>query len=246
MFTGEHFIWIALCAAFIAAMTLISHKRNWSLRRAGCVMTGICIVSEVSKIMSNMQASPYGGMVLDPLSLPFHLCSLMIFAVAYITFGREGRGKQALVDFMAVMGTLGSFCAIMIPTNGTDFTQIDAYQCFVYHAGLLWFSLYLLISGRARLGGRALLRNLGLLTGLAFGMLYVNGALSAYGTNFMYLVRPPMEGLPYLNLAQGWYVYFLRLMALGAALVTLFHLPFLLHARKKRAEAMQKETTAAR
>ena len=24
MFTGEHFIWIALCAAFIAAMTLIS------------------------------------------------------------------------------------------------------------------------------------------------------------------------------------------------------------------------------
>ena len=82
MFTAEHFIWIALCAAFIAAMTLISRRRNWSLRRAGCVMTAICIISEVSKIMSNMQASPYGGMVLDPLSLPFHLCSLMIFAVA--------------------------------------------------------------------------------------------------------------------------------------------------------------------
>ena len=245
MFTGEHFIWIALCAAFIAAMTLISRKRNWSLRRAGYVMTGICIVSEVSKIMSSMEVSPYGGMTLAPWALPFHLCSMMIFAVAYITFGREGRAKQTLIDFMAVMGTLGSFCAIMIPTNGTDFTQIDAYQCFVYHAGLLWFSLYLLISGRARLGGRALLRNLGLLTGLAFGMLYVNGALSAYGTNFMYLVRPPMEGLPYLNLEQGWYVYFLRLMALGAALVTLFHLPFLLHARKKRAEDPEKKPTAA-
>ena len=231
MFTMQHLLWIGLCAVMIAA---------------GMVMTAICALSEVSKVLSNMVESPAGGMHLDPLCLPFHLCSLMIFVVLYLTFGRDGRARQVLINFISVVGTLGSVCAILIPTNGTDFTTPDAYQCFVYHAGLLWFSLYLLISGRARLGGWALLRNLGLLTGLAFGMLYVNGALSAYGANFMYLVRPPMEGLPYLNLAQGWYVYFLRLMALGAALVTLFHLPFLLHARKKRAEAMQKETTAAR
>lgn len=115
-------------------------------------MTVICVCSEVSKIMSDMQASPYGGMTLAPQSLPFHLCSMMIFAVLYITFGREGRGKQTVIDFVAVMGTLGSFCALMIPTNGTDFTQIGAYQCFVYHGGLLWFSLYLLLSGRAKLG----------------------------------------------------------------------------------------------
>lgn len=28
------------------------------------------------------------------------------------------------------------------------------------------------------------------------GMLYVNSILSVYGTNFMFLVRPPMENLP--------------------------------------------------
>lgn len=241
MFTGEHFIWIALCAAFIAVMTLVSRRENWTLRRAGGIMTAICIVSEVSKIMSDMQASPYGGMVLAPQSLPFHLCSLMIFAVAYITFGRAGRGKQVVMDFVAVMGTLGSFCALMIPTNGTDFGGIGAYQCFVYHAGLLWFSLYLLLSGHAKLGLRALARNLGILTALAFAMIYVNGALSAYGTNFMYLARPPMEGLPYLNLEGGWYAYFLRLMGLGAALVTLFHLPFAVRERraKKQREAVR-------
>ena len=93
MFTGEHLIWIGLCAAFIAAMTVLSRRNNWTLRRAGGVMTVICVCSEVSKIMSDMQASPYGGMTLAPQSLPFHLCSMMIFAVLYITFGREGRGK---------------------------------------------------------------------------------------------------------------------------------------------------------
>lgn len=70
------------------------------------------------------------------------------------------------------------------------------------------------------------MRNLTISTGLAFGMIYVNGALSVYGTNFMYLVRPPLEGLPYLNLESGWYAYFLRLIALGAAIVTVFHRRF--------------------
>lgn len=233
MFTGEHFIWMALCAAAVGIMTVLSVKKQWSLKRAGYVMTAVCAFSEISKVLSEMQENPAGGMSLDPRALPFHLCSLMLFGVLFITFGREGRGKQAAVDFVAVMGVLGSLCAILIPTNGTDFRQIFAYQCFVYHGGLMWFSLYLLLSGRARMTGRTLLRNLGLLLGLTFVMLYVNGALSAYGTNFMYVVRPPMENLPYLNLEGGWYVYLLRLMALGAALVTLFQLPFILRQRKK-------------
>ena len=237
MFTAEHLIWMVLCAAFIAGMTVLSTKKRWSLRQAGYVMTAICAFSEVSKVMSEMRASPAGGMALDPGALPFHLCSLMLFGVLYITFGREGRARQAVISFLAVMGTLGSFCAIMIPTNGTDFTQIYAYQCFVYHAGLLWFCLHLLLSGRAELGAKALVRNLGLLLALTFAMLYVNGALSAYGTNFMYVVRPPMEGLPFLNLDRGWYVYLLRLMLLGGGLVTLFHLPFILRERKKKREA---------
>lgn len=238
MFTTEHFLWIALCAIFVAGMTVLSVKKNWSLRRAGYGMTVICALSEISKVMSDMENNSAGGMSLDPGSLPFHLCSLMLFGVLYITFGREGKRKQAVIDFLAVMGTLGSLCAILIPTNGTDFTKIFAYQCFVYHAGLMWFSLYLLLSGRAQMTGRSLLRNLGLLLGLTFVMLYVNGALSVYGTNFMYVVRPPMEGLPYLNLNHGWYAYLLRLMALGAVLVVSFQLPFILRQKKiKKKEA---------
>lgn len=156
-------------------------------------------------------------MHLDPLCLPFHLCSLMIFVVLYLTFGRDGRARQVLINFISVVGTLGSVCAILIPTNGTDFTTPDAYQCFVYHAGLLWFALHLILSGRARLGSvRTLGENIGILLALTFVMLYINGALAAYDTNFFYLTRPPMENLPVLNLAAGWYAYFLRLIALAA------------------------------
>lgn len=149
MFTAEHFIWIGLCAVFVIGMCLVSRKKLLTLRRAGYIMTAICALSEVSKVMSNLLESAGGGMHLDPLCLPFHLCSLMLFAVLYITFGGD-----------------------------------------------------------------------------------VNGALSVYDTNFFYLTRPPMEGLPFLNLERGWYVYFLRLLALGTSLVALFHLPFIISERR--------------
>lgn len=235
MFTAEHMIWIALCAGFVAGMSVFSTRRALTLRQAGLVMSAIGLLSELSKMMSNLEPAPGGGMRLDPHALPLHLCSLMLFGVFFLTLGRPGRAQKRLINFMAVMGTLGSVCAILIPTNGTDFRSLPAYQCFVYHGGLLWFSLHLIRSGQAELGSLKTLRdNLGLLAALVFGMLYLNGALSAYDTNFFYLTRPPMENLPYLNLNCGWYVYFLRLLLLGVGAVTAFHLPFLLKARKRK------------
>ena len=233
MFTPAHFLWMALCAAAVAALYRFSVRRL-APRQAGQVMTVICALSEGSKILSNMVPAVEGGMHLNPKYLPLHLCSLMLFVVLYLTFGPEGKLRQRLTDFLAVVGVIGSVCAILIPTNGTDFADIRAYQCFVYHAGLLWFALYQIGAKQAQLGSlRSLGGNLALLLGLTVGMLYLNGALSAYDTNFFYLTRPPMENLPYLNLDHGWYAYFVRLAALGVALLGLFHLPFLLRERRK-------------
>ena len=131
------------------------------------------------------------------------------------------------------MGTVGSFLAIMIPTNGTDFLEITSYQCFVYHAGLMWFAIYLIASKEAVLNMKSLFENMGILLLLTFFTLYVNGVLSVYDTNFFYLTRPPMENLPYLNLEHGWYAYFGRMLFLGILLMFLFHLPFIIMEKKK-------------
>ena len=98
----------------------------------------------------------------------------------------------------------------------------------------LWFSLHLIIRKEARLGLSALGKNVGILLMLVLIMLYVNSILSVYGTNFMFLVRPPMENLPVLNLDHGWYVYFLTIAAIGITVITLFHLPFILSERRSR------------
>ena len=60
MFSTEHFIWIGLCAAFVAGMLIFCIRKKVSLKVAGYVMSGICLCSESSKILSNMVESPLG------------------------------------------------------------------------------------------------------------------------------------------------------------------------------------------
>lgn len=234
MFSFNHFIWIGLCAAMVVGLTVFAKKVQLPLRKAGYIMSAICICSELVKTANNMIPSDFGGMVLSPEALPFHLCSLLLFVTLYITFGKDGKVKQMLINFTAVAGTPGSICAILIPTDGTSFREIPPYQGFLYHAGLLWFSLYLILHRKAELGARSYLHNLLLIFVLMIVNLYINSILSAFGTNFMFLVRPPMENLPYLNLDHGWFVYFIHLLGLGMVLLTLFHLPFML---RKKADA---------
>ena len=233
MFTLKHFIWLGICLIFIVGMIILAKKLKFSLKTSSLIMSIICIVSEVSKMMSDMQDNVAGGMSLSPRSLPFHLCSLMIFVVFYIFLAPDSKFKQTLINFLAAIGTIGSFMALIIPTNGVEFNEIGPYQCFVYHAGLMWFSIYLIISKNAKLDLKAYVTNISILSFLAFMMIYVNGALSAYGTNFFYVVRPPMDNLPVLNLNHGWYVYFVTLLLVGITLMTLFHLPFIIKNRKK-------------
>ena len=155
MFTTEHFIWIGLCAAFVAGMSVISVKRNFSLRRAGMIMTVLCAFSEVSKVLGGMLESPGGGMHLDPLNLPLHLCSLMLFAVLYLTFGKEGRFRQLLANFLAIdlngiginlripTGSLLVFAllalamwAFLHTKTGTAMTAVGSNPAFAKAAGI--------------------------------------------------------------------------------------------------------------
>jgi len=238
MFTVNHFIWLAICAAAIVLGLREAEKRKISVKTAGMCMCAICLLSETCKVMTHMQPSPEGGYALDPNALPFHLCSMQLFVVFYITLAKDSPTKQKVISFFAPAALLGGVMAMLIPTDGVDFLEILPYQGFSYHAGLVWMAVYLLRTGQVDMGRRAYVRNLVILVAVAVFGIYVNGALFAYGTNFLFLTRPPMEGLPVLNLDHGWYVYFLNLAALAVTLMTLVHLPWVLAERRHKKVAM--------
>ncbi len=238
MFTVEHYIWIGICAAFVLILSYLSLHFHFSFRQNALIMAAIAFLSEGSKIISHMEPvnkkDPLEGMVLSPEALPLHLCSLLIFAFFYLPFAKEGRGKNFILGITVPVGIVGSLLAILMATSGTDFLEATSYQCFLYHAGIMWFAITLIATKQVDLGKKTYQTNLCFLFCMAIAMLWVNSALSEYDTNFWYVVRPPVEGLPLLNLKHGWFVYFATLLVAGFLGVSAVHLPFLLAEKKKR------------
>ncbi len=238
MFTVEHFVWMGICAAFIAVLTWISLKKQFTLPIAAGIMAVISLLSETSKILSHMEfvngADALDGMVIEAGALPLHLCSLLIFAFFYLPFSKPGKLRQYLVNLFVPVGLIGALMAILMATSGTDFAKPESYQCFLYHAGMIWFAIYLIVTKQVDLGIKAWMTNIASLFALVILMLWVNGALQVYDTNFLYVVRPPADNLPILNLDNGWYAYFAALVACGFVGLTLVHLPGLIKDLKKR------------
>ncbi len=238
MFTAEHFIWMAICVAFIGALSFLSYRFKFSFRTAAFVMAGISLASEMSKILSHMNyvngTDPSEGMVIGADSLPFHLCSLFIFVFFYLPFAKNERLKKYLLGLTVPVGMIGSLLAILMATSGTDFTAAEPYQCFLYHSGMIWFAAYLIGTKQAELGKRTWIINMISLFAMSVLMIWVNGLLQVYDTNFLYVVRPPVEGLPILTLDNGWYAYYGTLLLCGFVGLTLMHLPFMIMERKKR------------
>ncbi len=236
MFTAEHFVWLGICTLLIAVLTCVSLKFQFSFRTAALIMASVSLVSEISKILSDMVfvngVDAAEGMVLKAGSLPFHLCSLLIFAFFYLPFAKNQKRKDFLLSLVVPVGLIGSVLAMLMATSGTDFLAPDAYQCFLYHAVLTWFAIYLVATKQVELGRKAWLRNLVTLLSMVFVMLWVNSILQAYDTNFWYVVRPPVDGLPLLNLNNGWFAYFGTLVLLGFVGVTAVHIPFIIKEKR--------------
>jgi uncharacterized membrane protein YwaF len=213
-------------------------KFKFSFRTSAFIMAGVSLVSEMSKIFSHMEfvngENNSDGMVIDAGALPLHLCSLLIFVFFYLPFCKNDKIKGYLTSLVIPVGLVGSLLAILMATSGTDFTEPEAYQCFIYHAVMVWFAIFLVAKKHADLGVRAWIRNLVIVGSLAFIMIWVNGALQVYDTNFLYVVRPPADNLPILNLDNGWYLYFGSLLLCGFVGITAVHLPFIIREIKQQ------------
>ncbi len=229
MFSPEHFIWLAIAAAIACGMFVIHFKFKLSFDTVLNIMITVSIISEVTKILCNMEESLHekGGMVLDPGDLPFHLCSIQILLILMLKFFvKSDSAKERLLGFMCPTMLIGAVCALFIPTVGTSFTKVQVYQYFIYHAFLIFFASYVLKERLVKWSFRSYIYNLGYLGIFALICMWINSALSGGypGANFMYLVRPPMEDLPVLNLNHGWIVYIIILAALAVSLLGIFHI----------------------
>lgn len=227
MFSINHFIWLAIVLVTIIGLLVLQKIKKIKYNTIITYMFIVSIISELIKIFSNLIQTSEGGTVLDPADLPFHLCSIQIFFIFALKFlVKTEEGKQKLLGFMAPTMLVGGALALFIPTVGVEFTKLQVYQYFIFHANIITFAIYVLKERLVNYTWKSFFRNISYLGMLALIATWINSLLSVTNpkVNFFYLCRPPMENLPILNLNNGWFVYFLTIAAIALSFMFIFHL----------------------
>lgn len=227
MFSINHFIWLAIVLVTIIGLLVLQKIKKIKYNTIITYMFIVSIISELIKIFSNLIQTSEGGTVLDPADLPFHLCSIQIFFIFALKFlVKTEEGKQKLLGFMSPTMLVGGALALFIPTVGVEFTKLQVYQYFIFHANIITFAIYVLKERLVNYTWKSFFRNISYLGMLALIATWINSLLSVTNpkVNFFYLCRPPMENLPILNLNNGWFVYFLTIAAIALSFMFIFHL----------------------
>ena len=188
----------------------------------------IGIFSEIIKVIYYIvrNEANYGG-YLPKTDLPFHLCSIQIIFIAILHYSKNEKLKRLLLSFMLPSCLFGGIAALLIPTHSArNGMWIITAQYFGYHVAISVFSLYLLTNKELKWTIKDFVNCLKLLGLFGLISIYINSALNdgSGAINFMYTVKPPQDGLPYLNLNQGWLVYIIKYASLAVLIITLTYI----------------------
>jgi len=103
--------------------------------------------------------------------------------------------------------------------------EVATYRYFIYHAMLVFLGFYIYKSKPIEYSLKSFGYAAAGISTLAIIMIWVN---AFFGwdpvVNFFFLVRPPVENLPFLNLDNGWGIYALQIMGLGFLLFSLCYI----------------------
>lgn len=237
MFTLAHLVWLAAIAAAVVAFLIVSQKLNVSHATVQKIVFIVLVILKVFHLSLSMKESPHGGMVINQTQLSFHLCSIMIYAVILINVIKNETFVKVAKSFMVPCMLIGAAMALLIPTEGVNVATPRVWQYMLIHGTLVFYGFYLALVERVDLSFKAYLTNLKLLLAVTMVAFLMNSVLEQYHTNFLFLREPPMDGLPLLNLDNGWFVYFICLALVACLLLLLVHAAFILcTARRKKAE----------
>ena len=201
LFGTKHIILIIVSIILIVLGSVLLRKLKFQTMCK--LMFYIGIISETIKVFYYIiqNEATYGG-YLPKSDLPFHLCSIQIIFFAIICYMNSEKIKRFIISFMLPSCLIGGFAAILIATTTArnGFWIITA-QYFGYHAALVVFAIYLLISKEITFTIKDYVSCLKFLVLIMFFAFYINSIVydGSKDINFMYVASPPQEGLPFLN-----------------------------------------------
>ncbi len=237
MFETKHIIILIISLALIVGLFFLT--KNISLQKLSKILFGVGIISEVVKVFFYIiKNEPEFGGYLPKGDLPFQLCSIQILLIAIVCLSKKETTKRFIQSFMYPTCLFGGIAAILIPTYSSLNFWVITIQYFVYHIAIIVYALNLIRSKEFKFELKDYFNCLIGLVFMLFLAIYLNSMLYDPESlvNFMYVVRPPQENLPFLNNNNGWLVYISHYALLVITIATLCYIKPIVNAIRNKAK----------
>lgn len=177
---------------------------------------------------------------------PFHLCSIQPFFFLIFKWSKSERLKQTLYRLTFPTCLFGASISLILCTVECSFINPQSYEYFIFHGALVVYAITMYKKRLINVSLAGMFQTMILLLILFLASIPLNSVLSDTGlligsnqvnlfyTNFFYSLRPPLDGLPVLNLKYGWYVYFIHMVICGMLLIAACYLPLYIIKRIKQ------------
>ncbi len=233
-------IFIIIISIVLLSLTII-FRNKLKLEKLQKILLFIGIITEIIKVFSYIiiNEDNLGG-YLPKTDLPFHLCSMQIILLLILNFTKNDKLKHLIYGFMLPTCLVGGFAAILLPTSSAKSFVAIFIQYFVYHISIVCFAAYLLTSKEIKFELKDYFNTLLCLVGVLLIAIYINSILNDYisNINFMYVVNPPVDGLPLLNKDHGWFVYILTYALVCVFAVTLCFIKPIINAIRNKNKSL--------
>jgi hypothetical integral membrane protein (TIGR02206 family) len=199
-FSIAHDMGLAMAAAFVIVIIVFRKRlREPAVNRiARYGLAALLVSCELSLQVWYAVTDNWGW-----YSLPFQLCSIMMWLSAALLLTRNRR----LYEITFFLGIMGALQALLTPNLDATFPEFRYFHFFISHSAIVGASIFLTVVGGYRPKVSSVFRAIGWLHVIAIPAAIAN---TMTGSNFMFLARKP-DTASMLDLLAPWPWYLLQL-----------------------------------
>ena len=216
LFSFQH--WVAIIGIIATGIWIVitQKKASESSRKAvRFLLAGILIVNESLWHIWNLTTSQWSIQTM----LPFHLCSALVWACAYMLITKDER----IYPFAYLIGIAGALQAILTPDLGQyAFPHFRYFQVFLSHGAIILSAVYMTLVE----GYRPTIKSVKQIA--IYGNLYLIFVFilnQIIGSNYLFIAHKP-ETASLLDVLPSWPYYIVIIELLAAVFIVLFYVPF--------------------
>ena len=219
LFGTEHLIALAIIVLF--CISQFYFRKIWSEKDRKIIRWVLAIAIVVNESALHVW-SAYWGIWNIQTMLPLHVCSVMIWASAYMLVTKN----YTIYELVYFMGLGGAMQAALTPADAAayNFPHFRIMQTFIAHGLLINIAIYMTVVEGFRPTLQSLKRVFIWTNVYMVIIFFVNLAI---GSNYLYIAHKP--SFPTLiDLLAPWPWYIIELEAIGFAIFFVLYIPFLI------------------